>query len=61
MPKYRFDVKLTGFEEITVEADDEEAAREKALDKFEAHYSLAPARDLRQKVVELDNLDADHE
>ena len=31
--KYRIDVKLTGYETVVVEADSEEEAKEKALER----------------------------
>ena len=48
--KYRIDVKLTGYEEVCVTAESEEAAREKALDHF---WKIYPgAMDLRWKSME---------
>ena len=51
--KYTFDVKFTGYEQITVEADSLEEAEQKAIDRFEGHYTTAPAGDLRSKSQEL--------
>ena len=47
--RYAFDMKLTGYEQVTVNADNLEEAQEQALDRFwEIHYAC---NGLRQKVV----------
>lgn len=53
MKKYTFDVKFVGYEQVTVEANSLEEAKQKAHDRFEAHYTTAPAWDLRTKSQEL--------
>lgn len=50
--KYRVDVKLTGYETITVDADTPEQACEIACSKFEDYYAVNPAWDLRCKSTE---------
>jgi len=54
--KYRIDIKLTGFEEVVVEASNIEEAYEKALDRFWEIYDTAPAKNLRWKSTEMDIL-----
>ena len=53
--KYRFDIKLTGYRTVEVEADNMEEAEERAMDKFwgemPKHWYLADAS------TELDILD----
>lgn len=56
MKTYTYDVRLTGWEQITVKAKSGEEAKEKALQKFEDHYVTAPAWDLRCKSIELEPL-----
>lgn len=56
MKTYVFDVRLTGYEQVSVTAKNCEQAREKAMQKFEDHYISAPAWDLRCKSIELDPL-----
>lgn len=45
--KYRFDIKLTGYRTVEVEADNMEEAEERAMDKFwgemPKHWYLADA------------------
>lgn len=50
--KYTIDVKLIGFEQITVDAASLEEASEKAIDRFWEIYDTAPARALRTKTTE---------
>lgn len=59
--KFRFDVKLTGYEEVVVEASNKEEACEKALEKFWDIYNTAPARFLRWKETETTPLDENEE
>lgn len=54
---YRIDVKLTGYEEIVVEAATFEEARDKAEAKFWEIYSVESAQSLRWKQTELVWLD----
>jgi len=54
--KYTFDVKFTGYEQITVEAKSRKAAEAKAAEVFEAQYKKAPAWDLRTKSFEVTQL-----
>ena len=55
--RYRIDVKLTGFEEVVVDAENEDQACAKALDRFwEIHTG---AKDLRWKSTELTVLSED--
>jgi hypothetical protein len=56
MKSYTFDVRLTGYEQITVKAKDIDKAREKALQRFEDIYIATPAWDLRSKAIELEPL-----
>ena len=56
MKQYTFDIKFTGYEQVTIEANSLEEAEQKALDRFEAHYTTAPAWDLRSKSQELQRL-----
>lgn len=55
--KYRVDVKLIGWEEVMVDADTDEEAKEKALDRFWEIYSVAPAESLRWKSNETTIMD----
>lgn len=46
---YTFDIKLTGYEQVTVSARSMEQAKNKAMAKFWLIYDTAPAQSLRQK------------
>ena len=49
MPRFYVDVKVTGYEEVVVEADNEEEAQDKAVQRVAEIYSKAPGMDLRWK------------
>jgi hypothetical protein len=53
MKYYRFEVKFTGYETVSVEADSEEAAAAKVEEQFEATLRDLLAWELRDKSVEL--------
>ena len=61
MKSYTFDVRLTGWEQITVKAKNIGDAEEKALARFEEIYTVAPAWDLRSKITELEPLSGNAE
>lgn len=54
--KYTFDVALTGYEQVTVEAESLEQAEELALERFEEIYKVEPAWSLRTKSTTLTQL-----
>ena len=54
--RYKFDVKLTGFETVSVIAASEQEAAQQAEDRFWALYTNHPAVHLRSKTLELDYL-----
>ena len=56
MKVYTFDVKLTGYEQVTVKAKSLKDAEEKAIERFSEIYEKAPAFDLRTKTIELQRL-----
>jgi len=54
--KYTFDVKFTGYEQMTVEAKSRREAVAKVVEVFEAKYKKAPAWDLRTKSTDVTQL-----
>lgn len=50
---YTFDVRLVGYEQISVQASDLKEAEERARDKFEFIYASRPAWHLRDKTLDL--------
>ena len=50
--KYVVDIKVTGFIQVTVEAEDEWVACDKATEVFDADYMNQPIGDLRWKATE---------
>lgn len=49
--RYSIDVKLTGYEQVVVDAENEEEAYDKALDRFWEIYDTAAAKSLRCKTT----------
>lgn len=59
MKNFTFDVKITGYEQVTVSAKNLKEAEEKALNRFDEIYKKQPLSDLRTKSYELQRLGRD--
>ena len=59
MNSYLVEIRLEGFASYRVEADGEEEAHAKALDRFHTEYSKSPAMSLRSKSTETTTLEID--
>ena len=56
-PRYRANMKFTGYDTIEVEADSEDEAQEAASDKFEAFCRSKPATDLSNVEIDIEHIE----
>ena len=59
--KYVVDIKVTGFIQVTVEAETDYEACDKASEVFDADYMNQPIGDLRWKATEAEIVEIIHE